>query len=354
MKEQLRAMLADSVEYLRALVREEIQPEEAKARLRKLRKDNPDRVVDLVWEKQAFDASWHYDLLIQLVEKGTLSLSFCPDRALPWPLRGVHHASERDLVRVNNTTLNVEQAIACLDFIWGEAPILNRLVNVCLIQEALQDEPIELSDVELQQAMDTFRRANKLFTAEDTHRWMQRHGITHEQLESLAADEATVAKLRNRIVAGRVEDYFARHRTDFDTAFIARLDVADEESAHRIYHQIRTREVDFFTAAERHFLSVAESLRQPRGELFAIVRRRATPPALALIFTASPDDVLGPVPTEKGYSIIRLLSQSAARLDKPTREAIEQILFEEWLEDRRQAARIEWFWGNVKPTSPAA
>jgi hypothetical protein len=49
-----------------------------------------------------------------------VSLSFCPDEELPWPLRGVGRWSDKDLVRVNNTLLRVEDAIAFLDFIWNE------------------------------------------------------------------------------------------------------------------------------------------------------------------------------------------------------------------------------------------
>src|SRR5207247_7550669 len=112
------------------------------------------------------------DALLHLPGEGTISLSFCPDRALPWPLRGVHRWSDKDLVRVNDTVLQVDQAIACLDFIWGEWPLVKRLVDTCLIQEALQKDPIDLSDAQLQQAMDGFRRAHQLYTAEDPFRWM--------------------------------------------------------------------------------------------------------------------------------------------------------------------------------------
>src|SRR5438094_5255133 len=144
---------------------------------------------------------------MHLGREGTVSLSFCPDRAIPWPLRGVQRWREQDLLRVNATVLRVDQAIACLDFIWDEARIINRLINVCLIQEALAKDPVTLSDAELQCALDGFRRAHKLYTAEDTYRWLERHGMTHEKIERYVADEATVATLRDRVTAGRVEDY---------------------------------------------------------------------------------------------------------------------------------------------------
>jgi flavin-dependent dehydrogenase len=40
-----------------------------------------------------------------------------------------------------------------------------------------------------------------------------------------------------------------------------------------------------------------------------------------------------------------------ARLDEPTRSAIKKILFEQWLAERREAASVEWYWGNAARTS---
>lgn len=341
------------LEYLMALHREGARPPEAQARLRHLQKQHPGTSIDLVWEEEAYDNSVHYDVLLQL-SQGTVSMSFCPDQALPWPLRGVGRWSDKDLVRVNNTTLRVEDAIPFLDFIWDEAPIVKRLLNVCLIWEALAKDPIELSDAELQRASDAFRRTHKLFTAADTYQWMERRGMTQDKLERLVADEATVAKLRERVTAGRVEEYFAAHRADFDVACVARLEFPDEESARRALEQIRSGKGDFFAVAQRHFLMAAERSSDRPVDLFAVVQRGQACPELATpIFAAAPGDLVGPVRTEEGYVLVRILSFKHACLDEATRTAIKKILFEMWLEERRQAARIEWFWGNAARTSPA-
>jgi putative peptide maturation system protein len=350
MNAPFRQTLNDTLDFLMALAREGARPEEARARLPPLRGLSPDTDIDLVWEEQAYDRSVHYDALLHVGGEGTVSLSFCPERGLPWPLRGVQRWSDQDLLRVNHTVLRVDQAIACLDFIWDEAPVLQRLVDACLIQESLEKEPVELSGEELQRALDAFRRAHKLYKAEDTRRWMERRGLTHEQLERLVADEATVAKLRDRVAAGRVEAYFAGHRADFDTAAVARLGFADAASARRTGEEIRSGRVDFYEAAQRHFLAAGRP-GPPPGELFAVVQRRQAPPELAPAFAAEPGAVLGPVPSGEGFLLVRVLSRTAARLDEATGAAIKRILFEEWLGKRRRAARVEWFWGTAAETA---
>src|SRR3712207_2194214 len=98
---------------------------------------SPETPIDLVWEEAVYDGAVHYDALLQLPGEGTVSLGFAPDRGLPWPLRGVQRWSDADLVRVDGSILKVDQAIGCLDFLWEDRRLMDRLVNVCLIDEAL-------------------------------------------------------------------------------------------------------------------------------------------------------------------------------------------------------------------------
>jgi putative peptide maturation system protein len=352
MRETTCPTLTGVLEHLKALHREGIRPAEARARFQHLQQQHPGTRIDLVWEEEVYDRSMHYDALVHLAGQGTVSMSFCADEALPWPLRGVGRWSDKDLVRVNNTPLSVHDAVAFLDFIWDEKPLVLRLLNLCLIWEALEKDPIALSDAELQRALDAFRRAHKLCTAADTYQWMERRGMTQDRLERLVADEATVAKLRERVTAGRVEEYFAVHRADFDTACIARMELPDEESAHRTLEQIRSGAVDWHAEAQRRFLLAAERSPDPPGDLFAVVQRRQASPELrAAIFAAAPGDLVGPVHTEEGFAVVRVLSITPARLDEATHAAIQKVLFEEWLAERRAAARIEWNWGNAACTT---
>src|SRR5262249_45595798 len=154
MKEKLTHTLADTLDCLFTFSREGTGPEEAKERFRRVRRQHLDTEMDLLWQVEGCDQSVHYDALLHLPGEGTISLSFCPDRALPWPLRGVHRWSDKDLLCVNTTVLRVDQAVACLDFIWDEAALAERLVNVCLIQEALAEYPVEVTPAELQETLD--------------------------------------------------------------------------------------------------------------------------------------------------------------------------------------------------------
>ena len=347
MRETVERTVIDTLDYLMTIVREETRPETARFGLRPLQRKHSAVGMQLLWEEETYDGRVHYDALLNLPNEGTISISFCDDRATPWPLRGVHRWSDADLVRVNNNKLSVDQAIACMDFMWDEARIAERLVNICLVQDELATNPIDLSDEEFQRAMDGFRRARGLFKAEDTRCWMERRGITHQELELLVSNLATVAKLRDRLVGGRVQDYFKTHSQDFDIAHIARIVLSDMSAASVLADQIQRGEADFFNAAQHVFTRSG----QPGADLFAAVRRRdAADEIRDSLFQSLPGSVLGPARDGDRYAIVRVLSVARARLDKDTRETIENILFDEWLDECRQKATIEWFWGTASKT----
>lgn len=336
--------LADTLEYLLALQRDGVKPKGARERLQALRARHPELGIDLLSEEQAFDESFHYDVLLRDAGRGTASLSWCAESALPWPMRGVHRISEGDLVSVNATYLTIDRAIAYIDFIWDEAPITERIVNSCLIEEELQRSPIEVTDAELQEAMDAFRATKGMFTAQDTHAWLERRGMTQEALESLVAEQVLLRKVRERAVGEQVEPYFEVHSRDFDVAKVARFVVGDESEAREIAGRLRGGRASFLETAEQRFV-------KERGDagLFAAIERRAAEPALAkALFWAAPGELIGPVPVENGFALMRVLSIEPARLDARLRMEIAKLLFDEWLAERRRNAKIDWHWGNAQ------
>jgi putative peptide maturation system protein len=339
MADSLKPALCAALDYLKGLRRDGVRPDEARARLQSLRKRHPEARVDLLWEEEACDYSVHYDALLHQEGEGTVSLSFCPEQTLPWPLRGVQRWNEMNLVRVNATVLKVDQAVALLDFVWDDAPMLKRLVHAALIREALEQNPVTPSDDELQRALDAFRRAHRLYKAADMRRWMEQRSLTQEKLECLVAELAQIAALRDRVTADRVDEYFAAHRADFDVVFLAQIAVANAEQAQQIADRIRGG-VDFYDAAEQCYQTGTAT-----AAALLTVRRREAAPELEAAFAAREGSVLGPVQGGDIHLIARVISHAPARMDATTKNAVQDFLFEEWLEDRRRASTVEWYWG---------
>ncbi|SNT62161.1 putative peptide maturation system protein [Streptosporangium subroseum] len=333
-------MLDRAREFLRSI--QGLEPGRAREALGELRERYPEAVFRLLWQREEYDGSLHYDLLIKESEHGTVSLSWCPDRALPWPLRGVHRASELLLLRVNGVDMQIPDAIAQLDFLWDEARLTDRLVTACLLQEELYESPIAFSEAELQEAVDAFRRARGLVTAQVTREWMELHSLSVRDLEELVAGEAAVARLRDRVTAGQVESYFAEHRGEFDRVRVARLVYSDQTHARRAAEQVLDG-ADFYAVAEREFLTGRAS-----GDLFGDLPADELGQGEKGVVEAG--DVLGPIPLGDEFAVLKVLSVETAALDDRTRQRVGRVLFDEWIAERRKSAKIEWFWGNTART----
>jgi putative peptide maturation system protein len=338
-------LLADALDCLRSLARDRVRPDAARARFGALQRRFPDVRLDLLWQDSAADGSVQYDVLARFADGEGFVVSHAANPGLPWPLRGALPTEERHLLRVNATLLPVDQAIACLDFVWDEARLLDRLVDACLIQEALAETPIELTRDDLQRAMDAFRRARGLLSAESTRQWLRRRGLTHEKFEALVADQARVALLRARIAADRVEPYFANHAADLAVADLVRLDFPDEPSARRAFEAVRDGQTDFLAVAQERFLAGADPGGRP---LFVTLRREQMPDPLgAAVFAADAGQLLPPIAIPNGVALVRVLRHTPAIRDAATRRLIERRLFAEWLAERRRTAVVEWNWGHA-------
>jgi putative peptide maturation system protein len=195
-------MLNDALDTLRAMA--DTDPEHVDELLKDLRERHPETRFRLLRQREEYDGSPHYDLLIKQPGQGTVSLSWCPDRALPWPLRGVHRAGEMMLLRVNGVAVPVADAVARMDFLWDDSRLMDRLVDSALLQQDLEEEPVEFAEGELQEAVDAFRRARGLLTERQTREWMERRSLTPADLERLVEGEAAAARIRQRVNEGRV------------------------------------------------------------------------------------------------------------------------------------------------------
>jgi|GEM_PF-4932619 len=143
-------------------------------------------------------------------------------------------------------------------------------------------------------------------------------------------DQILVAKLCDQLTANHVDKHFAAHQTDFDTAYLARLQFSDRESAYQIYEQLCLGKVDFYNAA-KYCLRTMNPLEHQVRPMFEVVQRRQMQPELRVpVFaTAEPDAILQPLLIEDSYTIVQVLSLSPAHLNESTREIIKKLLFEE-------------------------
>jgi putative peptide maturation system protein len=339
---------AEVLGALEAFARDRVRPDEALSILRALRAQH-ELVVDLVWETD-LAGTFHYDALLTAPGVGTFSFALCPEGATPWPLRGVVSAREQDVLRVNGETLTLGQVIRVVDVLWDEADVLRRLVEIALVRDAVRARAIEVDAERLQAALDAFRVRAELFTVEATERWMEERGLSHVELEELLHGEAATLVLRDQVAdQARMDALWAREPGSFDTADLVRLRFKSEALAREA---ARSRE-PFLETVEREIFA-GHTVPVPGGS-FVSRRRRSFPREYgAVLFAAPAGSVVGPLPAKGCHDVVRVLrTRRAERGDAAVDEALKQAAFQEWLDERRREASVQWLWGTVEQTEAA-
>jgi putative peptide maturation system protein len=301
----------------------------------RLRTDRPGLRLHLVAHTEPYDGSVAHDVVIR--DGGeVLVIGTAGGVDLPWPLRGVMRASEQRVLRVNGQKLDVGGVVACLDFLFDDRQTLQTLVHSCLVAEALEEEPVALSREEVQQAVDAFRRAKGLLTAEQTARWLAERALSPEEFSALVRRTAAVAALRRRIAPpARVRAAFEKDPQRYATVLVAWAQGATGEMA----------------GAELQEVSRARAAGRPAG--VSEWSGGSVPPGIAGVTRATVGVAVQVViDGEPGTAVV--VDRRGAVLDGATSDLIERELFGAWLAERRATADIEWHWGDALRTGRAA
>ncbi|MFI6454063.1 TIGR04500 family putative peptide maturation system protein [Streptosporangium amethystogenes] len=356
-------LLDEALEWLRGL--DGVPPEQARERLRELRARYPETRMRLLWQREAATEEYHYDLLFPSPE-GSVSVAFAPDRVIPWPLRGGQRSGEQLVLRVDGVDMTMERAVSVLDALWNDAALARRLVDAALVEQAVDARDRDLPTDRLQEAVDAFRRARGLLTAQALRQWMAERGLSHARLEEIVAGEAAVADLRREVAADRVEDFFAAHHEEFDRLRVVRLRYADPDRADAAVALLRagrpaepavrtgTVRVDGAGAsggasgrdpvalATEEMLAASATCRMEANLRDDLVALFGAPAA-----DARAGQVLGPARLpDGGFCVVSVLAVEPAVLDEATRRLTEKRIFDDWLAEQRRHAHVEWFWGG--------
>lgn len=223
----------------------------------------------------------------------------------------------------------------------GRTELLAEAARDLIIQNAIRDRGLTVSDDELQAAADDFRRDQKLERAVDTHNWLKDRGWSVERLELHLERKLLHEKLLNDVATeDAVRLYFAEHRRAYDQAAISHLVVSDQAVAEELLSQIDEDDADFESLVRQH--STDTTTNQNGGRLGLSNRLSMSPLIESHVFSASEGQVVGPFETKNGFHLILVERLISGQLDENVSEAIRQDVFESWLDGQIAAANVEW------------
>lgn len=208
--------------------------------------------------------------------------------------------------------------------------VYQKILYEQIVDRAVQEYGITVTPEEIQAEADRQRYQNQLENAATTYAWLQNQMITPEDWEAGIRSYLHSQKLATTLFAPEVESYFAEHRLDFEQVSLYRIAVPYPQLAQELFYQIEEHEIGFYEAA--HLYDIDEMRRLHCGYDGCFYRWNLDPNSAALIFGAHPGKILGPIPTEQSFDLLRVEAFIPAQLSPAVYQLILDRLFQEWLD----------------------
>ncbi len=169
--------------------------------------------------------------------------------------------------------------------------------------------------------------------------WLQRQGMTKEQLESLAVKLLKIEKFKEETWGNQVQSHFLKRKSQLDRVVYSLIRTNKAELAQELYFRIQEGESSFPALAMKY----SEGAEAQTGGLIGPVEVNSPHPRIAQVLaTCQPGQLVPPTQVGEWIVIIRLENFISAKLDDPMKQRMLDELFRQWLA-QETANKVSFF-----------
>ena len=220
--------------------------------------------------------------------------------------------------------------------------LVEQIVSRKMILAAAEEAGIKVEVEELQKAADFLRLTNKLTSAEDTYKWLEKHGVSVDDFEEIIYTNLISGKLRQHLFEDQIEPYFWQNQLNYAGVVMYEVVLEDEDLAIELFYAIKEGEMSFYDVAHQYIQDV--ELRRQGGYLGVQRRRDLKPEISAAVFGANPPQVLKPIITAKGVRLIFVEEIIQPHLNDELKQEILRDLLLSWIQDKVNQVAINLNW----------
>ena len=210
--------------------------------------------------------------------------------------------------------------------------LVEQIISRKMILAAAEEAGIKVEVEELQKAADFLRLTNKLTSAEDTYKWLEKHGVSVDDFEEIIYTNLISGKLTQHLFADKIEPYFWQNQLNYAGVVMYEVVLEDEDLAIELFYAIKEGEMSFYDVAHQYIKDV--ELRRQGGYLGVQRRRDLKPEISAAVFAANPPQVLKPIITAKGVRLIFVEEIIQPHLNDDFKQEILRDLLLSWIQDK--------------------
>ncbi|MFI6811481.1 TIGR04500 family putative peptide maturation system protein [Nonomuraea sp. NPDC050328] len=208
------AALESAVALLRRLDRSRAGVRQARELVAGWSAAHPELNAELVTDLRPGSPVVDYDLLLDHPDGGTVALTSPPDDGVPWLIDHSTHWAANQLVSVDGGHLSLPEAMVLVRSLGRH----DEIVELCLVRAAVAADPEPLSDAELQEAADDFRRARGLHDRAAMLAWLEAMGLTPESFQDYIEEYGKRRRFRRRKEAELAPGWLAQNPATVELA----------------------------------------------------------------------------------------------------------------------------------------
>ena len=245
------------------------------------------------------------------------------------------------LVKIDGKAIDLVEFVRILKLTGQFEALLEQFVRDRLAVLGARKAGIKVSEAEIQERADQFRRVRGLHRASDTNKYLDAMRVSLEEFEAFITDSLYQEKMLRKVCGEQaIEGYFKLNSPKFDSIEISHIVLDSEAKAREMIAVLRDDPGMFDELAREH--SIADT-RERGGLIGKVLRGSLRSDVEAKVFNASAGDLLGPFVSadRTAFEIFRVNAKHPARLDDDTTTEVRRLLSEEWLRARSREHVIE-------------
>jgi peptidylprolyl isomerase len=245
------------------------------------------------------------------------------------------------IVKIDDEVFSTDDLLKLLKLDGRFENLMEDILRDKLAVLAAKKSGVALTDEEVQEKADQYRRVHGLHRARETNDYLDALGVSLDDFESFLMDTLYLEKMMAQVSnEAAIQDFFQLNSPRFDSIEVSHIVMDSEGGAREMLSYLSDDPDSFREMAVEH--SVAETGPQG-GRIGKVLRGSLQNDIEAKVFNAESGDLLGPFPATGGthFEIFRIDEKRPAELDDETRAEITRLLWDEWLLARSKEHSIE-------------
>ena len=246
-----------------------------------------------------------------------------------------------NVVKIDGDAIDLAEFVRTLKLTGQFEALLEQFVRDRLTVLGAKRAGLRVSEAEIQERADQFRRVRGLHRASDTNKYLDAMRISLDEFEAFILDSVYQEKMLGKICDDQsVRGYFKLNSPKFDSIEVSHIVLDSESKAKEMMAVLRDDPDSFDEMAREH--SIADT-RERGGLIGKVLRGSLRSDVEAKVFNAAAGDLLGPFTSgdRTTFEIFRVNDKHPARLDDDTATEVRRLLREEWLRARAREHVIE-------------